>query len=242
MRLDRSHLLKLLSTSIRVSRSLLAQGRMMIADPVQRRKLNYRLLVATACMYVGIFWIALRPPAVKPAAVKSVAQAQRSAPAISAQESKPVEAPAAAPAVAPAAPPAENVAAAPVAAEPTVESKPAAKGSMPNGRKLRQARLDYINDDLGLDVVKAADETLAEEKEMRRGLSPSLLKSVGISKKQYLMIKMREQRLAEKLKDADQKGASRLRRVLVNDHTDWMKEYLGPNRYERFMELSSNNG
>jgi hypothetical protein len=108
----------------------------------------------------------------------------------------------------------------------------------PNANKFRNKRSNSINDGLGMDILKAADETIADVSLPRKEISESMLKSLGISKHQYALIKMREKRLAQKLRAADERGSDGFARILKTDHVDWMKEYLGPIRYQRFMELA----
>ena len=130
---------------------------------------------------------------------------------------------------------------------PAIEVKPSPEivtqlqdGQFPNGQKFRNERSNSVNDDLGLDILQAADETIAEESSMRKEMSVSVLKSMGISQRQYATIKMREKRLAQKLRAADERGSDGFKTLLRTDHSDWMKEYLGPIRYQRFMELAGN--
>lgn len=137
--------------------------------------------------------------------------------------------------------PAVSLAEVPPSPDETRKSQLALDRTTPNANKFRNKRSNSINDDLGMDILQAADETIADESNPNKEISESLLKSLGISKRQYATIKMRERRLAQKLRAADERGSDGFKKILKTDHTDWMKEYLGPIRYQRFMEIVGNS-
>jgi hypothetical protein len=111
----------------------------------------------------------------------------------------------------------------------------------PNANKFRNKQSHSINDDLGMEIIQAADETIADASHPSFEMTESMLKSLGISKRQYATIKMREKRLTQQLRAADERGSDGFKRILKTDHSDWMKEYLGPIRYQRFMEIAGNS-
>lgn len=69
--------------------------------------------------------------------------------------------------------------------------------------------------------------------------APSLIEELRLSDKQASILAMKHQRLMGELQKADEKGAEGLRRILINDHLAWAKEFLGREKYERYVRASS---
>ncbi len=78
------------------------------------------------------------------------------------------------------------------------------------------------------------------EREIARAPSqrPSLASELNLTRRQAWVLTKRHQRLRADLQRADQKGASGMKRILVNDHMAWAKEFLGEERFEIYRERS----
>ena len=87
------------------------------------------------------------------------------------------------------------------------------------------------------DVIASADQAVDEESQPDS--RESWLKSLGISMKQFRIIQSREERLAKEVKEAQKEGADGSRDLLVTEYQEWLREYLGPDRYARFSELAA---
>ena len=87
------------------------------------------------------------------------------------------------------------------------------------------------------DVIASADQAVSDESQPDS--RESWLKSLGISMKQFRVIQGREERLAKEVKEAQKDGADGSKDLLVTEYQEWLREYLGPDRYVRFSELAA---
>ena len=87
------------------------------------------------------------------------------------------------------------------------------------------------------DVIASADQAVNDE--AQPDSRKSWLKSLGISMKQFRVIQSREERLAKEVKEAQKDDADGSRDLLVTEYQEWLREYLGPDRYVRFSELAA---
>jgi hypothetical protein len=112
-----------------------------------------------------------------------------------------------------------------------------------NAAPTRQRNVASIKDSRRLAPRKTsakANSLQHIEREIARAPShrPSLASELNLTRRQAWVLTKRHQRLRADLQRADQKGASGMKRILVNDHMAWAKEFLGEERFEIYRERS----
>jgi hypothetical protein len=95
-----------------------------------------------------------------------------------------------------------------------------------------------LEEAIGSEAMAASEQIIAENEGYRHPDQISVAREIGISDKQYFEVKRRESILRKQLKRADRAGADAFRKLLMNDHTTWLREYLGHDKAEKYKELT----
>jgi hypothetical protein len=95
-----------------------------------------------------------------------------------------------------------------------------------------------IEQELGEKAVQSIEEIIEAEQRPRI----SMIKELNLTRQEAETVRSRLRKLAADLKNADSRKASRNKRIIILDHQSWMREFLGPTRYERYLELTEDAG
>jgi hypothetical protein len=95
-----------------------------------------------------------------------------------------------------------------------------------------------LEQELGEKAVQSIDEIIESEQKPQI----SMIKELNLTQKEAATVRSRLRKLAADLKNAESRRASRNKRMIILDHQSWMREFLGPIRYERYLEITEDAG
>jgi hypothetical protein len=95
-----------------------------------------------------------------------------------------------------------------------------------------------LEQELGEKAVQSIEEIIEAEQSPRI----SMIKELNLTRQEAETVRSRLRKLAADLKNADSRKASHNKRIIILDHQSWMREFLGPTRYERYLELTEHAG
>lgn len=98
----------------------------------------------------------------------------------------------------------------------------------------RKLAREATTEELAGAVLAAADANL--EKESPAKHFDSVAHELRIPVKKYRLILKKEMEVSRQVKSAEGRGLLGLKKILINDYRSWLKEVVGPDKFEHFLE------